>query len=407
MNHFLSRLHTRRTALGILLLAGVIAAAIFATNRPDPSTSKVTGLVVDPSGNPVSGLEIRCDPEEIHLDVNPQETVTNRQGRYTFRVRPGLRYIVRLTGQQSTFAQSEPFDVLPNEPSHVEKLTTRPANHRFTASIRNPNGSPASTIPIGYVSESFQPINETKPPKTNVKGEIIGLRALPDEPFSFWAIPETNTIQIWRGLDPTQNRFQVTLDPEQYRHLPPNWARSFRAQFLARQTTHFPDNTIRFHLPDLEGKFVSLTDKQFQGKPVVVNLWGSWCPGCLREIPTLVELQSRFRSKGLEVVGIAFEEGTDSEQLTKIREAMKDLAINYTILRGRNGVVSREGESARSKRMESVIHGLKGFDGYPTTILIDREGKIANHIVGFSAMDDATEQFLIEELKTEVTKLVE
>ena len=64
---------------------------------------------------------------------------------------------------------------------------------------------------------------------------------------------------------------------------------------------------FRFSFPDLNGHMVSNTDARFQGKVVLVNVTGSWCPNCHDEAPFLAELYRKFHSQGLEVVALSFE----------------------------------------------------------------------------------------------------
>src|SRR6185295_12390342 len=68
-----------------------------------------------------------------------------------------------------------------------------------------------------------------------------------------------------------------------------------------------PEGKFRFRFPDLAGQPVTLGDPRFARKVVLVNLFGSWCPNCNDEGPYLAELHKRYRDRGLEIVGLAFE----------------------------------------------------------------------------------------------------
>ena len=64
-----------------------------------------------------------------------------------------------------------------------------------------------------------------------------------------------------------------------------------------------------FELKDTDEKTVTLAD--YKGKVTIVNVWGTWCPPCRKEIPHFVDLYKTFKPKGLEIVGInCNEEGT-------------------------------------------------------------------------------------------------
>jgi thiol-disulfide isomerase/thioredoxin len=68
-----------------------------------------------------------------------------------------------------------------------------------------------------------------------------------------------------------------------------------------------PAQPLRFSFPDLNGRVVSSTDEQFQGKVVLVNITGSWCPNCHDEAPFLEELYRKYHGQGLEIVALDFE----------------------------------------------------------------------------------------------------
>lgn len=63
-----------------------------------------------------------------------------------------------------------------------------------------------------------------------------------------------------------------------------------------------------FSVKSLDGKTLDLSE--LKGKIVVVNFWATWCPPCRAEIPDFVEVYNRFKSKGLEIVGISVDEMT-------------------------------------------------------------------------------------------------
>lgn len=112
--------------------------------------------------------------------------------------------------------------------------------------------------------------------------------------------------------------------------------------------------------PTLEGDTASLRD--YRGQVVVLNLWGTWCPPCREEVPELVELQEAIGPRGGVVIGLAVDSGTPSE----IREFAEEYGMNYPIWRS----------STRT-----VMEHYRAI-GYPTTLLIDREGVIRERYLG-------------------------
>lgn len=118
--------------------------------------------------------------------------------------------------------------------------------------------------------------------------------------------------------------------------------------------------------PTLDGDTASLAD--YRGRVVLLNLWGTWCPPCRREIPDLVELQEEIEPRGGTVVGLAVDSGTPEE----IRAFAERYGINYPIWRSRGRRVM---EHFRAR-------------GYPTTLLIDREGVIRERYVGAQTAEE-------------------
>ncbi len=85
-----------------------------------------------------------------------------------------------------------------------------------------------------------------------------------------------------------------------------------------------PETAVR--LSDLGGKERSLGE--WRGKVLVINFWATWCAPCREEIPLLIDLQKRYGSKGLQVVGIAI----DSPEATAAYA--QTMGINYPVLLG-------------------------------------------------------------------------
>lgn len=114
-----------------------------------------------------------------------------------------------------------------------------------------------------------------------------------------------------------------------------------------------------FSLPDLAGNTVSLS--QFKGKVVVVNFFTIWCQPCRHEMPDLNAIYKDKRDKGFQMLGICL--NADPNQLKVL---VKQLNLDYPVLLGTDKVSKDYGEIV----------------GVPTTFIIDKQGKIAEKIVG-------------------------
>jgi cytochrome c biogenesis protein CcmG, thiol:disulfide interchange protein DsbE len=131
-----------------------------------------------------------------------------------------------------------------------------------------------------------------------------------------------------------------------------------------------------FTLVDISGKSVSLS--QYLGKIVIIDFWATWCPPCRMSIPELVQLQNKYREKGLVILGISFDSAdTKNDYLSAFKEKYK---INYTVLR------------ADDKTTEKYFGGSQ-ID-IPTLFIIDRGGMVVDMHSGYSP--GAVEKSLIK-----------
>ena len=111
-----------------------------------------------------------------------------------------------------------------------------------------------------------------------------------------------------------------------------------------------------FKLKDLEDKVRDV--KEWDGQVLMINFWATWCPPCRKEIPAFVELQEKYKDKGLTIVGIALDE----------KQAVIDftdpMGVNYPILMG-------EDEGIKLSKAYGNRLGV-----LPFTVVIDRKGNI-------------------------------
>ncbi|MEO6346609.1 MAG: TlpA disulfide reductase family protein [Aquaticitalea sp.] len=135
---------------------------------------------------------------------------------------------------------------------------------------------------------------------------------------------------------------------------------------------------IEFSFPDTSGKVVSLSDKQFKNKVVIVQIMGSWCPNCLDESKYYSEFYKENRNREVEFVALAFEYAKTEAAAFKSIERLKDgIGINYPIL------LAQYGSSDKTKAEEKMPM-LNHILSYPTTIIIDKKGKVRKIHTGFN-----------------------
>jgi thiol-disulfide isomerase/thioredoxin len=79
---------------------------------------------------------------------------------------------------------------------------------------------------------------------------------------------------------------------------------------------------------------VSNTDPRFQGKVLLVEVTGSWCPNCHDEAPFLAELYRKYKGRGLEIVSLSFEEADQLKDPTRLRAFVKKYGLEFPVLLG-------------------------------------------------------------------------
>jgi len=117
-------------------------------------------------------------------------------------------------------------------------------------------------------------------------------------------------------------------------------------------------NAPDFTVQDSDHK---VTLSQFRGQVVVLNFWGTFCPPCIEETPSLVQMQKRLKEKGVVVLAVSID--VDDAAYHKF---LKDYNVNM--------VTVRDGERKASS--------LYGTFGWPETYVIDRQGVIRRKFIG-------------------------
>ena len=131
-----------------------------------------------------------------------------------------------------------------------------------------------------------------------------------------------------------------------------------------------------FRFPDLGGVNISLRDQFFKGKVVVVALAGSWCPNCHDEAQLLVDMHKRKRAQGFEVVSLMFEQFGDFNRAAEATYRFREqYGIEYTTLIA--GISDKDDAASR-------LPQLNGVFAFPTTIFVDRGGKVRKIHTGFA-----------------------
>lgn len=159
------------------------------------------------------------------------------------------------------------------------------------------------------------------------------------------------------------------------------------------------DGVFRFQFPNLAGDLVGHDADFLQDKVRLITIFGSWCPNCNDEAPVLQYLKNEYGARGLEVVGLAFEATGDSQRDTRaLKRFAKRHKLDYTLL------LAGTKDKAEAGKM---LPDLDKVRAYPTSLLLDRNGKVVRIHTGFNGPGTgAHHQKLVQELRAEIEKLL-
>ncbi len=136
------------------------------------------------------------------------------------------------------------------------------------------------------------------------------------------------------------------------------------------------ENTLAFHFKDLKGKEVSLTDRQFKNKVVIIQFMGSWCPNCMDETAFLSKFYRKYSNK-VAIVGLAYERTTDFATSRKsLDHFVKRFGVEYPVL--------VTGYTNDPEQVLVSMPALKNYVAFPTTVILGKDGRVSRIHTGFS-----------------------
>jgi thiol-disulfide isomerase/thioredoxin len=136
------------------------------------------------------------------------------------------------------------------------------------------------------------------------------------------------------------------------------------------------DEKINFTFPDLSGKKISLSDKRFENRPVIIQVMGSWCPNCMDESVYFSELYRQYGKQGLEIIALAFEKTTDMQKATyQVKRLVERLNIGYTVL-----LTLQTGKDKASE----TLSFLNKITAFPTALYLNKQHQVVKIHTGFS-----------------------
>ena len=114
----------------------------------------------------------------------------------------------------------------------------------------------------------------------------------------------------------------------------------------------------------------SVSLSQYRGKIVVLNFWATWCPPCVEEMPSLVQMQKKFQGKNVTVLAVSVDDDPDA-----YHKFLKDHAVDLLTVRDPGGPKTDQGVNA-------AVASRYGTYKFPESYIIDRNGIIRRKFIG-------------------------
>ena len=126
----------------------------------------------------------------------------------------------------------------------------------------------------------------------------------------------------------------------------------------------------------LEGKTIPMSS--LQGKMVLVNFWATDCPGCIAEMPGLIQTYNEYKNKGFEVVAVAM----SYDPLRQVATYTRNNALPFPVSHDSTGEIAQQFNEVRVT---------------PTSFIIDKQGRIIQKLIGeleFTSLRKTLDQHL-------------
>lgn len=124
-----------------------------------------------------------------------------------------------------------------------------------------------------------------------------------------------------------------------------------------------PAAVAQNEIKKIDDSTFKLEDKK--GSVVLLNLWATWCGPCRGEMPHLVEMEEKYKSKNFEIIGL----NTDNESVEDINKFAEEMKLNYML-------------AYADQKLYRELLSISKFQGIPQSFLIDREGRLRGVFLG-------------------------
>lgn len=349
----------------------------------------LAGRVIDSFNQQRPGAIIQVQAVE-EQDAEPMEVAANAEGYFTIQgLEPGRRYrlaararkgdavlggttiatppnVVLVIKVSEDLPAPEPLSQRPGKPADPKASAGRKAREK-AADSREQSWAPDAAPRYLHEPDHGQPATVTHPGRTD----------------EGWNDDAATPPASRDRLPPVRPEYQ-TLGPGMVAHHPP------RAELpgtsgpdsAAPSSARTPgkadcvvvgNRLVDFTLPDVSGQPFRFQEQR--GKLVLLDFWGTWCTPCMQSLPYLVDLQRRYGPAGLEIIGIAYEQGSEAEKADRVRYVRTRQGLNYKVLLG-------QGDDC------PVLNRLN-IRSFPTLMLVDSRGEVVWRAEGLNARTKA------------------
>jgi len=312
----------------------------------------LAGVLVDSFNQKISPAYIQVEALGTENPGKPIDVAVDANGYFMIPgLQPGQSYLLTARAQIDGRTFAGRVQAAPPQPRLMIKLRDDlasatvpplPGNNGVVPAVAMPNRPPIP--PLG----STEPVNIPAPrvPINGTDAENIanGDRSHPPAPLI--SVPGPGAKQKLPEPDPIPGN---------------NGASRFPGPAVAPACTISGIRVVNLSLKDLRGEVWDLRSQP--RKLVLLDFWGTWCMHCIRAVPELNRLQQQFGNRGLEVVGVACEYGSDPDTIQKVRDVVRQKNIQYEIVLA--DPVGR-----------CPVQNAFRVNKYPTLILVDEGGNI-------------------------------
>lgn len=332
-------------------------------NDPSATPGLLAGYVRDGAGRPPLNTSILVVNAEAKDDSSGRELSVNPDGSFTIQnLERGGQYKLVARGKQGDravagihYATATNTRIMIQVKEDLVSSTTPAVQGPFGSLKDDKKFTPLAPVKEAQAKENWQPALGVDGSSGEVVLPAMQVAANPDgfkQNASGWVTPPPLAI---KAKEPNFARITPVETPA--RDVPASLgAATVPSCVLVGQ------QVVNFALNDINGKPWELKANR-TGKLVLLDFWGTWCAPCRQGMPALKGLQNKYGSQGLEVIGIAYEQGgTPDEQAYKVNDVCQKLLVNYRQLLG-------SGSSCPVKSQLRV-------HAYPTMVLLDEQGYV-------------------------------